>query len=278
MLIDVKNFKLSITRNPKWFGYCVFFGVTSLWAICEPIISALGNPSKKYWFLGIFLLISLIIAFIKAWPKNMVEFKLPNTNSTVGIRFGDLFSSNGVIGIGVNEYFDSEIGKPVSTNSLHGFFLENILGKKFSIFDDAVKKELKGKHIQKVERDQGKKKKYEIGSTVPIDFGEKKYLLFALSKTNEEYEAHTSPSLIMKALNGLFNKARSECNGQNLYLPLIGTGLSRSGIPAKNIIGLILTSILKSTKEAKITNRIEIVIDLRYYDEIDLNSVKRIWE
>lgn len=274
----ILNIKLALTRNPKWFASSLFIGITALWGLCEPIFSTIEEPVNRYWFLIPFGLISLIIAFVRAWPKNKIDFKISKSNTSVHLHFGDLFSSDGLIGIGVNEYFDSQIGKPVSTESLHGYFIEKILGGKIQLFDESIKSELKGQHIAKDNREEGKSKKYEIGKTAKIEFGSKKYLLFALSKTNEKFEAYTNPSLLMKALNGLFDKARSECNGQNLNIPLVGSGLSRTGIPPKNLIELILIAILQSTKQSKITKNIVVVLHTDYYEEVDLNEIKRNWK
>jgi hypothetical protein len=177
----------------------------------------------------------------------------------------------------VNEYFDSAIGRPVSPESMHGYFIKNILGNKKEIFDDAVNKSLKGISSIHRARNIGKQEIYPIGTTAVLEFGEKKYLLFALAKTNGQYEAYTTPSLLLEALNGMFIKARSECNGYPLNIPLVGTGLSRSGIPPKYVIELLLISILRASKESEITKEINIVITEELFDEIDLNEIVKRW-
>jgi len=273
-----KNITLSVTRNPKWFASNLFIGITALWGLCEPVMSTIQGPINRYWFLIPFGLLSVIIAFYRAWPKKKIEFTIAKSNTTVEICFGDLFEQKGLIGIGVNEYFDSQIGKPVASNSLHGYFIEQILGGKKELFDEPVDALLENKEIETVNRGEGKSKRFEIGSTVPVIFGQITYLLFALSKTNDRFEAFTNPSLLLKALNGLFNKARSECNGKTLSIPLIGTGLSRSGVPAQNLIELILVSILDATRKSKVTNKIKIILHQNYYDEIDLNQIERNWK
>jgi hypothetical protein len=274
----MKKLLKSISRNPKFFVASLFFGLTAIWAISEPFVSFYFEKINKYLFLPIFLLLSIIIAFKRIFPKNIVTFPLKNTNTIINIKFGNIFNENGNIAISVNEYFDSEIGKPVSDRSLHGYLIKNILGGKQEIFDNAVDKSLQNMLSVYNKRDLGKQKIYPIGTTAVLEFGEKKYLLFALAKTNEKYEAHTSPGLLLDALDGMLEKARSECNGYPLNIPLIGTGLSRSGIPAKYIIDLLLISILKASKIAEITKQINIVIGEYLFDEIDLNEIIRKWK
>lgn len=271
------KFKLAITRNPKVFGLYLFFGITSLWALLEPFISICAPNINRYLFLAVFVPISIIIALIKIYPRNSIKIELKNTNTIVNIKFGDLFSQSGSIAIGVNEFFDSEIGMLVSENSIHGYFINSILGGKSKLFDDEVDRSLSKESYSIIEREYGKSKCYPIGSTAVLEFGNIKYLLFALAKTNDKYEAYTNPNQIFEALDGLFSKARSVCNGRDLNLPLIGTGLSRSGIPPKYLIEMILIAILKATKYSEITKTINIIIEQSRFDQVDLNDIKRKW-
>jgi hypothetical protein len=273
----MKKLLISISRNPKLFGMSLFFGLTTIWALLEPFVSIYFENINKYWFLLIFLFPSIIIAFIRIFPKNSIIIKLRNTNAIINVKFGDIFNENGNIAIAVNEYFDSEIGDLVSPESVHGYFIKGILGNKQELFDSAVDKSLKGISSIHHMRNFGKQEIYPIGTTAVLEFGEKRYLLFALAKTNEQYEAYTTPSLLLEALNGMLIKARSECNGYPLNIPLVGTGLSRSGIPPKYIIELLLISILRVSKEAEITKEINIVIAKKLFDEIDLNEIVKRW-
>jgi hypothetical protein len=275
----LKKITLAISRNPKRFLFSLFFGLTALWAVSEPFVTVFAQNinSNKYWFLIPFVILSIIIAIVRVYPKINVSIPLKNTNTIVNLKFGDLFDEDGVIAIPVNEYFDSKIGKPVSENSLHGHLIANILGGKRKIFDDAVEKSLSNIEFIENKREFGKSKKYPIGTTAHLDFGGKKYLLFALSKTNDRYEAYTTLSLLIDSLSGLLKTARTECNGEMLNIPLIGTGLSRSGIPPKRIIELILISILQATKQGDVTREINIVFRSSFFDELDIDEIKRNW-
>ena len=105
-----------------------------------------------------------------------------------------------ILAISVNEYFDSEIGKPVSVKSLHGMFINKTLGGKSQIFDDMIRDSLRGSTPKPFRVSEGKHNKYKIGTTAVGDFGKKKYFLFALTKTNANYVAYTTPDLILTGL------------------------------------------------------------------------------
>lgn len=160
---------------------------------------------------------------------------------------------------------------------MHGKFINNVL-EGSNIFDNYVDSDLLNNEHKVLNRQGGKLKKYPIGTTIHVCHNNEDYLLFALSKTNKKFEAYTNLPIICKALDGLFEKAREECNGKSISLPLIGTGLSRSGITPNNIIDLILISILLKTKEREITNNINIVIEESRIGEINLFDIKRKWE
>lgn len=273
----MKKIILSITRNPKLFAVSIFFGLTSIWALFEPFVTVYFTNINKYWFVLFLTVPSIIIAFTITYPKRNIRIELRNTNTIVNIKFGDLFMQHENIAIGVNEYFDSQLGKLVSEKSLHGLLIKNILGGKKELFDKAVDESLKQLSFEEINRELGKNRRYPIGSTACLNFGDKNYLLFALTKTNSDYESYTNPSLLIKALNGLLSKARSECNGRELNLPLFGTGLGRLGLEPKLVVDLILIAILDSAKQREITNVINIIIHDSLFDKIDLNDIKRKW-
>ena len=58
---------------------------------------------------------------------------------------------------------------------------------------------------------------------------------------------------------------------------MIGTGLSRSGIPPKQLIELILISILQATKQGEVTKIINVVIHDSFFEELDLVAIKQNW-
>jgi hypothetical protein len=275
-----KKIITGIKRNPKRFLLALVFGYTALWTFLEPLFAILDIKPTGYncWYLISYILTSFIIAFIVVYPKRKVKFNLTNTNTKVEIEFGDLFKTEGHKVISTSEFFDSKIGKPVSPKSLHGIFIEKILGGHINIFDDAVNLQLAGQEIGTEQRVDGKTLKYELGTTITIKHNESLYFLFALTNTDEDCNASTSPSLMLKALEGLWTKVRIEGNGIDINLPLIGNGLSRIGLPPSQLLQLILISLLKSAKEKDLSSTIRIVLTEDIFNKIDLELIKNNWE
>lgn len=272
-----KNIILGLKREPKKSLYAVFFGVTSFWALLKPIIDFRKIDISGWWQFGIFLIIAAIIALVRVYPKDKVTFKLKNTNTQISIYFGDIFSEKNNVAVSVNEFFDSSLGKPVSDKSIHGMLIKNVLGGINRIFDEAVDKSLCNVACDHIERQEGKTKKYPIGTTAVLEFGNNKYLLFALTKTDDNYTAYTSPALILESLSGLWKEARNVCNGYPISIPLIGSGLAKSGLPPMRIIELILTSLLFETKRQEVTSNINIVLHTSVYEDVDLRQILNCW-
>ncbi len=204
----IKDLYIGISRHFKRFFLAIFFAYTTIWAFLEPLMSILDlktNSFSWYWF-SAYLLVSIIIATFLVKPKQSVKFNLINTNTKVIIEFGDLFKSEGHKVIPVNEYFDSLIGKPVSPKSVHGIFIEKILGGYKQILDDAVNNQLAGKEIDIVNRPEGKKNKYPIGTTITLKHNESIYFLFSLCNSDNDCKVTCTPSLMLKALEGLWKK------------------------------------------------------------------------
>jgi hypothetical protein len=271
---------IGITRHPKRFFLAIAFGYASLWTVLEPIFAIAEIKTTGYncyYLLGYFLL-SIVIALFVIYPKRKVKFDLKNTNTKVEIEFGDLFKSAGHKVIAASEFFDSKIGKPVSPKSLQGIFIERILGGHTNIFDTVVNTQLAGQEIATVQRVDGKTLKYDLGTTITIEHNQSLYFLFALSNSDNDCNASSTPSLMLKALDGLWNKVRIDGNGIDINLPLIGNGLSRVGLPPSQLLQLTLISLLKSAKERDLSSTIRIVLTNDIFDKIDLEIIKNNWQ
>nr|WP_298659712.1 macro domain-containing protein [uncultured Flavobacterium sp.] len=269
-----------IKRHPKRFLLAIAFGNVTLWTVLEPIFAILDFKAEGYncCFLIGYILASFIIALVVVYPKKKVEFGLTNTNTKVEIIFGDLFKTNGHKVISASEYFDSKIGKPVSQKSLQGFFISSILGGHTDIFDNAVNTQLARQEIGTFKRTDGKTLKYDLGTTITISHDQSLYFVFALSNTDIDCNAFCTPSLMLKSLDGLWNKVRIEGNGIDVNLPLIGNGLSRIGLPPSQLLQLTLISLLKAVKERDLSSKIRIVLTEDVFDKIDLEIIKNNWE
>src|SRR5439155_23883344 len=161
-----------------------------------------------------------------------------------------------------------------------GIFLNKCFGGYPQPFDNQVHANLKDiPPLETVERGDGKLKRYPIGSTAVLTADKDRYIAVALTRTDvSTSKVSADVRMMWIALHNLWQRARIECGGAPLNVPLIGSGLAGLGLPTRDLLNLIILSAITETKEKLITNVIRIVLNRDRYDELDLRDVKQHWE
>lgn len=268
-----------VQLHPIRFAVEVFAAFSVQWTLIEGVtyMLELSKPTGCLLF-GIVISISIIAALWRSWRPRRVSIQIGHTNSTISVSFGDIFKEKGIRAIGVNEFFDSEIGKPVSGHSLHGLLLSKCFGGHPEAFDKEVERELQHVAGKDVNRTEGKTKRYPIGTTALIRTNTDKYLLFALSRTDPATcKAKSDVPTMWKALDGLWSRARLECGGEVLHVPLVGSGLAGVGPRDRELLDLIILSVINASKAKQITKEVNIVIWRGHFNDIDLRQIKQHW-
>ena len=275
----INRTSLGIKRHGWKLIACVYCGYAMAWTLVEPLFDFF--PSLKLegfpQYLGL-VIFGLIFAWWRTFPSENATIRLKNTNTSIEVVFGDIFDKSGHKVIPVNEYFDSEIGDPVSPLSLHGKFIQGVLGGRSSILDELVDTRLNVVPHELVPRQQGRGKKFPIGTTLMHDATATKYFLVALSRTDAEtLKAKADVHDLWQALSGLWDKVRLEAGGSPVNIPLIGSGLSGVGLPPQQLLQFIMMSILDATKKWEITPEIRIILHENVFEYIHLDSIQKEW-
>lgn len=271
---------LGIKRHPRKFFTSLIFSYVTLWTILEPLFTFLALKIESYnWaYLVVYLIISLVFTGIIVYPKRKISFDLKNTNTKVEILFGDLFKQEGNKVISANDYFDTEIGTPVSSNSLHGNFISKVIGNHTDIIDNTIIDQLSNISPVYTPKSKGKQKKYPLGTTIHIDFNSTRYFLFALAESDVNCKASCTPAKMFNSLEGLWYRLRDNGNGNRINLPLVGNGLSGVGIYPTHLIQIILISLLKFVKTYEISTTVRIVLKEDVFEKIDLELINNNWQ
>ncbi|AKB19627.1 macro domain-containing protein [Methanosarcina sp. WWM596] len=218
--------------------------------------------------------------FIGGSLKQTIVVNSNAFDTKVIIKFSDLFKQEGWKTIPVNEFFDSIVDdKHVSSKSLHGILLKNYWNQNTEDWDQQINSSLSDKDlIEKVSRNSGKLNRYKIGATAIAKKDDNNFLCVALTKTDiNTLQASAGPIELYQALTGLLIKAREVCSGSSLNIPLLGSGLSRTGIKANIIVDLILMAIFEESKKSKITEEIRIILPTNKRKDIDINTIHKNW-
>jgi hypothetical protein len=224
------------------------------------------------------VVISVIYTAAAIRRPSKIEIPIHHTNTRIEIKFGDIFTEEGLRAIPVSEFFESAIGLPVSPKSLHGIFLSKCFAGHKEVFDRHVDEELKDTPGEEVAKPHGKKRRYPVGTTVLIPVNNDRYLCFALTRTDiTTCKVSSDVPTLWKSLSGLWQKARISLGGHALLLPLVGSGLSGIGLPPKELLNLMILSIIEESKIREITPHIRIVLIDDLFNEIDLKELERYW-
>jgi hypothetical protein len=224
------------------------------------------------------VLISVCYGLYKIWEPSKIEIPIATCNTFIEVLFGDLFQQDGIRAITVSEYFESKLGKPVSETSVHGAFLKNCFGGHPETFDAQVDDELKNVQYQQVNKVEGKTKRYPIGTTAVITVNKDIYIAFAVTTTDPiTCKVSSDVHLLWEALGCLWQRARIEAGGRAVNLPLVGSGASGTGLPTRNLLDLMILSIITETKVKEITKRIRIVLNPDRVKQVDLADVLSHW-
>lgn len=224
------------------------------------------------------ILISLGWGAKKVWKPSKTSIKIANCNTTIEVVFGDIFEQDGIRAISVSEFFESELGRPVSDKSLHGVFLKKCFGGYSDAFDKQLEMQLQDVMGTPVAKTEGKTLCYPIGTTALVRVSDDAYILFALTKADyKTLKTYSDVELMWRALHNLWQRARNECGGHPLNLPLVGSGLSGLGLPTRDLLNLLILSAITETKASEITQTIRIVLRREKFEDLDLREVKDHW-
>ena len=268
-------------RHAQEFVVGGFATYGALWVGVESIGAFFSSlrPEGLVWYSAL-VAVALVGGIWRAWPTQRIEFPIPGSDSSFEIRCGNVLEGAGVIVIPVNEYFDGELGDHVSETSLHGQFIKNVLAGQARTFADLTSGALTGvtPEERSVTRQSGRRHRYAIGTVARVDLNEQRYLLVVLSRTDlVTLKASATEHDLWTCLAGIWKGIREYSNGRPVRIPLVGAGLSGTGLPPGNLIEIMVTSFLCSTKERKVADRVTLVLPPRVARSLDLNSIKRSW-
>lgn len=166
---------------------------------------------------------------------------------SLSVETGDLFAKGfgrrrkhkNIVVVPVDSTFDTVVtigceafGKPrVSAMTLHGKWLQRMYqcGETPESLDKRIRENLELRRIQPLD-DETQNARYPIGTVAVAENEKALFFLLAVSNFDEGNVAHSTSDTVRTALEALIDTYDTIGQGLDLYLPLIGTGLSRAGL------------------------------------------------
>lgn len=255
-----------------------------IWEVACLILPWLYAPSTCCKIIvGLFI---LLLSGLYAWyqiirkPKSL---KLEiNKRTTLYIQKENLMDANGIKVIPVNEYFDTHNGDGIiNPSSLHGQFLSLFDGR-IEVLRQKIESQLSP--IQPLPSNRQRSMvpglpqvRYPLGTCIRITDNGNTYMLVAVTRfdQNEHVDVATEeyPEIIRKMYNGIEHLQ----DGNPVYLPLIGSGISGYQLTNMQILNT-LVQMAHNADRLAVTKGIHICIyDDKQMDSLNLNIIEYLY-
>ncbi len=279
----IQSVVTGLKRRWKRAGTAFLSVLGSVWLVTEVLTRVskdanqwLDNHGTAYL---VFAIASASIGFlIAAYEARAVAFTIPNTDTTLTLKFSSIFDEAADWIIGVNEFFDSTLGNIVSANSLHGQIIAKLYNGNEANFRRDVDAALAGLQSQPVQRAEGQTARYPLGTTAVIARGPHKIFLVAISKTDlATHRSSSTVPILWDALSDAFKEVDSRGNGDPLAMPLIGNGRASLNIPPQHLLRIITLKLTELGKQYDLPRQITINLSDDCFEHLDLVEIKRGW-
>ena len=211
-----------------------------------------------------------------------VTIKMPHIRTNINILAGDLLSQEGCAIVPANDFFDNVVNEDlVAIKSIDGQMIKRFWGGNVAEMDAETLKQLEGETYEIVERDApAKTKRYKLGTSIVLKGSEKLRIIWVALTTTDIATNKTYASLeaLILAIRAALVKARNKGNGDILNIPLMGGGLSRTGMSSAFLLNLLIGIIVDESKKQNITESINIVLTKSVLEDLNLLEVKKNWE
>lgn len=250
------------------------------------------QPCCKILIFILLITLSILIAFIiivftkshTIWENGSAEIKIHYAD-IMKLAFEQKHKKKIIVVIPVNTCFDTQVDKSisesdkplVSPNTLHGKWIENMINhnKSQEQLDEMIDKYIEKKEINlsselsEEQKKRGKRKCYKRGTVVSVE-GNKNvtFFLLALSEFDDKNNAQCSKDELIECLHRLILCYNEIGQGYDLYLPLMGTNLSRAGLSHNDSLQTII-SVLRLYSD-KIHGSVNIIVYNKDRDKVTI--------
>ncbi|CAM3081725.1 hypothetical protein DRF59_06770 [Chryseobacterium flavum] len=232
--------------------------------------------SNKNLGLFIFILIlTLLIAVKINFPKKEISREFKNLNNTiVKIEIGELLSKEGNIIIGSSDFFDTTTN---NTTSIKRQIIDKFFNGAIQSLDSQIETSLNAQNIQGTqvsinEKPVGKRIRYDIGETANFSIPSNiniQVFISAICKIVYKGGVKTKEAdikMLTEALEKIWLTIRNNSNNKNIYIPILGAGITGLNMSKTTICQLIIVSFLINSKNNRIGKSLNIIIPERNYD------------
>lgn len=237
--------------------------IYELLSLIDCLDAFLTTRNLKVWIFIAIVFISFGYAWYSLFRKKEVLTIDINKRTQLTIEKGDIMTVNGVRVIPVNEYFDTHLGDGIiKESSLHGQLLsmyKNRISELRILIDNQLA------NIEPLPSNRERtlvpglpQNRYPLGTCVRIFIDGNCYLLVATTRFDDKEHVDVSAEEFPEVIRKMFNGIELLHDGNTVYIPLVGSGIS--GYELTNM--QILYTIVQAAHNA---NRLSLTNGLHLY-------------
>lgn len=270
--------RLLLTRF--WEALAILLTIKNVLVLLPEVKNWIDNTGL--WCLVLIILVSFVYSLLELFYKKQSLSLSLNKATRLTVSYGDLFAQDGMKVIPVNDYFDTHLGDGiVSSNTLHGAFLKNYQGQIHKL-DDQIREQLSAKAPLSGEHRERKmaglpQTPYPLGTSIRIVIDNKKYLLVALTRFNENEHVDIKLPEYSIIIQQLFYNMEQLCDANPIYMPLVGAGQSGVKLTKMQLLNTIIRA--GQNSEVSILKGVHIILyGKETKKEINLNIIQHLFE
>ncbi|MBR3624007.1 MAG: hypothetical protein IKN43_11760, partial [Selenomonadaceae bacterium] len=281
------NFSKIKDLSLKWISVIAFLcGLFLSWDVVGFGDDAFKNCGEIVYIFRAFVLLGICFLIVLFSSIYVCGFRKRNKiwkrgSGAIILEYGDIFkllddeSFQHIVAIPVNDTFDTIVDEDptlvraplVSKETNHGKWIEFMKSRSFSVeeIDTKIKESLnklddvETEEISEEIKDRGNRIKYPIGTTAFVSVGNNVYcILVALSVFNRNNKAESNPRKLIKSICNLLEYYDEHGQGYDLYMPIMGAGMSRTNLDKQEAFEIMKTTVLAN--KWNIHGKVHIVI------------------
>jgi len=276
---------LTVGFARRWrSGLTQAFGVAgTIWLVTE-IVTRVSKTANEWLtthsdtYLGGVMIAGAVWFVAHVYERRTITFQVPTTGGSITIKFGNLFDEKSDWLIGVNEFFDGQLGQVIAKTSVHGQFITNVFNGDERQFRTAVETALIGVPSTPTARPIQPSASYAIGTTAVLANGPHKTFLVAISQTDHAtHKAGSTVPMLWDAMKGALQAVHNFSNGQPLAMPLIGNGLSSVNVEPQHLLRLVTLALVDFGRKVSLPKSVTIVVPEACFEQLDIREIRRDW-
>ncbi len=212
--------------------------------------------------------------------KRLYRKDLASLKTAVVVLTGDLFGQDDAnLVVGFCDTFDTETDRNViiSRESTQGEMLHQLYDDDRDRLDKDLRAALSRTPKLAVEpksaKPRGKLTRYPVGTVATLHHATRRVFAVAYSRMGNDLMARSSLPLLKGSLANLWEAVYRYGQLKPVAMPLVGSGLSRTGASYEELLTTIVSSFVASSREHYLTPELRVVIAQPMFDLINVPEV-----